>query len=913
MTNKIDKAASTGSSFRRAVDSTLDIGHILGIALSACIIATNAQAAGTSDVRTTRHNFSKNSPLNSDLYKSGEVVQVCVFCHAPHGVTTPAKPLWNRTLSNTGGVPTHYAERYSSGSFNAEGISGAISSEPTGSSKLCLSCHDGVLSIGIVNVLNGATDVSIKAKSGGNTIGQIPTGTGVLTGFTRNLGTDLSNDHPISFVFDDTLSAADGELRRLTSSEPKQRDVMTSGTIIGIRGPGYKPQFPLEPTGAGGAGQIECGTCHDPHKKDNGTAPNKFLRNNRHQTATPTGGIYDPETDQSCLACHDKAAATWAQSAHANPIVADEIYRSAATALRDYRSGSTPPRVWERACLNCHDTHTAQGARRLLREGVGMGEPGGDSGVAGGKYQLGDASKPLDRVSAIENTCYQCHQGSADRVIDPASGTGVVPDIKSEFSRAVRMPIRTTDQGGGDKRERHNISNADFIEPQKLLGKTDVMGDPDANARDYRHAECTDCHNPHRVRRRSTFYGQSSPNGEGAKRTHNPGGTAARLGADGNVASGVLRGIWGVEPAFSAMTDWPQLPVTYTVKKGDPATNSILREEPHLTREYQLCFKCHSNYGNSDQSNEFPALGNTAGGTPSGTNGLTRYTNVAAEFGSVNATDPPTSGTDQGEFGNDPLYTPNGSPPADLPTGQPGGDDSGVQNHRSWHPVMWPTGRTRQERTASTTAGAFTNIRAPFNTDANIGYQTMYCSDCHGSAESWTQTDRGVGGNGPNTNIAQGPHGSGNNFLLKGVWNTSVTPMSASYANASGTICGRCHDPYNTGGGFTLHSTHAGNRCMNCHVALPHGWKNKAFLVNLFCIGSEVNGYPGGCTALTRTPAEGSTNGRETLNAPPYYYNAYLRLRTWKKSTAWVATDCTSGYESWGPWMFSCGGSIITR
>lgn len=824
--------------------------------------------AGTSDISSTRHNFSSSA---IGTYKADGVTRVCVFCHAPHSPNAPQAPLWNRSLSTA----SSYV-RYSSGSFDAEDIS-AVSGSLTGSSKLCLSCHDGVMAIGTVGVLNGMVNATIT-RDGGQPMGQIPVGTaGVLTGYTRNLGTDLSNDHPISFVFDDTLSTRDGELRRLSTAEPMQRDVDTGGAVIGIRAPGYKPYFPLEPTGPGGAGQVECATCHDPHKKDEGATPNKFLRLNRHQVAPPFGGAFNAENDQSCLACHDKAGNSWAQSAHANPIVADEAYVDSATKLRDYPKGSltTPnPKVWQRACLNCHDTHTVQGSRRLLREGMG-GSSGGV--LVGGKYQLGSSTKPLNSVSAIENTCYQCHQGTADRILTSASGT--VPDIKTEFERAIRMPIRTADQGAfsvpsPNTVEVHEITDSDFMETAENLGKNDVSK---------RHVECTDCHNPHRVRRRSTFYGISAASGEGAKRTHNVGGTAAHRGSDGNVASGVLRGIWGVEPAFSVMTtSWPQNPISYTVKKGDPATASIRRDAPHLTREYQLCFKCHSNYSNSDTAIGFPPLENNAGGTFSGTNAVERATNVAAEYGSVVATDPPTSGTDQGEDGNDPLFTPVGSPPA---TGA---------NHRSWHPVMWPTGRTRRERTNSMTAGAFQNIREPFNTDANIGYQTMYCSDCHGSEVSWTQKGRGEPGNGPDLTKVQGPHGSNNPFLLKGIWaGNSPTPNSASNGNSSGSICGRCHDPVGTGGGFNsgaaAHSL--GYKrvayCTTCHISVPHGWKNKAFLVNLLCLGDEVPGYAPGCTSYTW--AESS------VTLPPYYNQARLRVGSWARSTTWEIQNCMGG------------------
>ncbi|HEY3326499.1 MAG TPA: hypothetical protein VGK14_04945, partial [Novimethylophilus sp.] len=380
--------------------------------------------------------------------------------------------------------------------------------------------------------------------------------------------------------------------------------------------------------------------------------------------------------------------------------------------------------------------------------------------------------------------------------------------------------------------------------------------------------------------------------------THKAGGTAGNLGADGNVASGVLRGMWGVEPNYGAQTTWPQAPTSYTVKSGVPSVSTV-RSSTYLTREYQLCFKCHSDYSNSLVAASFPLLrGAVYGGTPSGIsgNGLTVYTNVAAEFAaSTTATDPPSTGTDQGENGNDPAYTP--SNPNGAPIGAP-------TNHRSWHPVVMPTGRTSYERTGNNVT-VFSNIRAPFNTAANIGKQTMQCSDCHGEPTSWTV------GTGPDLTKTQGPHGSSENFLLKGKWDITQTITSATGASPT-AVCGRCHDPSGNGGfnsgdaGHTTNSDHqAMARCQFCHIALPHGWKNKAFLVNLNCLGPEA-GKPTGCTSAFG----GTTGDTRQLWAAPYYNGALLRVSTWQSSTAWTETSCGGGRS----WMdAACAGAATTQ
>jgi len=88
---------------------------------------------------------------------------------------------------------------------------------------------------------SSACPVSVEAD------GTLPNALGENTGFTRRLGTDLSNDHPISFRFDTTLAIADGELR----------DPSTSAHI-GVRQPGVNPLVPLDNNNA----EVQCNSCH---------------------------------------------------------------------------------------------------------------------------------------------------------------------------------------------------------------------------------------------------------------------------------------------------------------------------------------------------------------------------------------------------------------------------------------------------------------------------------------------------------------------------------------------------------------------------------------------------------------------------------------------------------------------------
>ena len=760
------------------------------IAISALFSVSNITFAETvSDVRNTRHNFSNTGP---GVVTATTESQVCVFCHTPHQASAiPGAPLWNRQASGATYTP------YTSNSVDANDIAAT----PGGSSKLCLSCHDGTIAIGSVNVLNAQTNVNISL-TGTGAGGIIPSGAGDDTGFTRKLSTDLRNDHPISFTYDSALALADGELR-----DP------ALNAHIGNRSAGVTPAVPLEND------MVQCTSCHDPHIRDVDLTKNiKFLRLNRFQEGIPSGGAFSQTNDIVCLACHDKLGLAWSSSAHADPLAANEQYSAAAATLREFPANQP---VWKASCLNCHDTHTVQGARRLLREGTdGPGTP-----KTGGN-------------AALEEACYTCHSSTGNVLTGQGGGSFEVPNIKTDFTSFIHMPITTGDQPFGS--ETHDVTNANLVEDKAKVNNAN------------RHVECTDCHNPHRVTKNRLF--NNTGNTTAGTHNHTTGHT--------NIASGVLKGSWGLEPVYGSRSFSPtNFPISYIVKSGDGGNGaSTAVNSTYLTREYQICFRCHSDYA---YGNTPPSLGDSGGNTSSGTNAVTQYTNQAMEFQAPSSHKGQTTTLDSGASS---AYSNN--------------------NHRSWHPVVDNTGRTTAIRDASAA-----NWLSPFNATADIGNQTMYCSDCHGSD---TASGTVVPSGGENGN-PWGPHGSSKNFLLKGDWDTGTGTGN------SGDLCFKCHvfNRYaGTNGGSSgfggsrdsnLHSYHADKigrmRCTWCHVAVPHGWKNKAFLVNLNDVGPEVGLAPG--TQVRNNTTAGYTNG-------PYYLNARLKIRSFATSGNWSENNCGS-------------------
>lgn len=869
----------------------------------------SVHAARVSDIRGTKHNLSASADGSGYTHpsagagsvpvrtaKASSETQVCIFCHTPHGASSSTKPLWNRKVAGAGYTPNYVL--YDSSTLDAKQVQGSLM-QPGGSSKLCLSCHDGTVAVGNVNVLNGldksgtAANSNVIAMQGGGTT--MPTGSGSDTGFTRNLGTDLTNDHPISISYNDSLADTDGELRKPSLNT----------TLVGVRAPGVKPKLPLQNTGGGtafdpdGAGplspysinaQIQCTTCHDPHIRETNAAVGnqKFLRLNRFQEMNPPSstGYVDADNagDIICMACHDKGGASWAFSAHANADVANELYSNTHATRREFPTNLP---VWKASCLNCHDTHAVAGTRRLLREGTNEGSSTAAAPKAGGAG-----------TAALEETCYQCHDNGGNATLQSYSE---VPDIKTDFSLAKRMPITSAAQGGGgNTTEVHEISGyfsgdsafvdcttkgtacgKDFVEPRSKLGVA-ALGN--------RHVECTDCHNPHRVIRgkRGLPGALNSSNTSETKVNGASGGHHNHTESTGythnNVISGVLRGSWGVQPTYSSNRSFHNLPSGYVVKRGDPgsanvadchgiANKAACDSASYVTREFQICLKCHSDYGYSDNNSHSSTgtLGNRPplgypGGTMSGQNGLTMYTNQAKEFQA-----PPEH---------------QGAPASTSDSGAHSSFAS--NNYRSWHPVMDTTGRGLAER-GNITAGN-NPWRSPWNN--SVGSQTMYCTDCHGSSTAATTAI-------PSGSSSWGPHGSGNDFILKGAW----TDATGSTANL---LCFKCHNSAAYVGGETntkntgfwqsskgnLHRYHNARiggalRCTWCHVAVPHGWKNKALLVNLRDVGREA-GLADGTHIADSVAINGYTK-------EPYYYKAVNKVKTFKASGNWAIGDCGNG------------------
>lgn len=172
----------------------------------------------------------------------------CDACHVPHNaIPLVGVPLWN------GSETAVTFTMYTSPTFQ-----GTIDNQPSGTSRLCLSCHDGA-------------NPKLLWMTNVRTFG----------------ATDLVYSHPISFVYDSVLALGDGFLK-----DPSQPSTL-GGTIA---------QDLLD-----SASKMQCTSCHDVHTSGVGANQLRGYDYGYGTVTNPDGTTslvhYGP---QLCRMCHLK-------------------------------------------------------------------------------------------------------------------------------------------------------------------------------------------------------------------------------------------------------------------------------------------------------------------------------------------------------------------------------------------------------------------------------------------------------------------------------------------------------------------------------------------------------------------------------------------------------------------------------
>jgi len=423
----------------------------------------------------SKHDLSARGP---GPIRAVDESQVCVFCHTPHNAA-PQTPLWNRTN------PRLFYRIYASSTTDAR------IDQPSGPSKMCLSCHDGTMALGTVLSRPPTHPIVMTART-------IPPGDSDLTN-------DLSDDHPIGFRYDRALSNADRQLR--------------APEVV-------SPDLPL-----GAHGEMHCTTCHDPHNNQLG----QFLRvtdqrsaicvachdlfgwyRSSHATSPRplTGRVIDPREDpkyrnvgeNGCLNCHQIHGATQRErllrfvreednclNCHSGAVasfnIAGEInkrYNHWVTRRTGVHDPAENPFVMRRhvECVDCHNPHAVEhNPFGAVRGTLGQVAKGPNLGVSG----VSASGRQIERAQFLYEVCFKCHGESLSRPRRLATQRQVIQtNTRLEFqtSNPSYHPVI------GPRRNQDVVS----LLPPWRVGSM---------------VSCTDCHNSDDSR----FAGGMGPNG----------------------------------------------------------------------------------------------------------------------------------------------------------------------------------------------------------------------------------------------------------------------------------------------------------------------------------------------------------------------------------------------------------------
>lgn len=210
--------------------------YVISAAVAAIVVGAVVVTPAEAGVSGTPHDL--KALIDTGSTPTNQQGQTCVFCHTPHNALAQ-EPLWNHTQAD----PTDFAGT----TYSSSTLTGGAAPNPGGVSLSCLGCHDGSIGLGEINTKDAALALTAAAT---DTMGAVP----------ANLGTSLTNDHPVSIDYAAAITAGDD---------------LEASPLNGI------PLF---------GGNVECGSCHNPH--DNATN-GKFLRVSRANSLL-------------CTSCHTK-------------------------------------------------------------------------------------------------------------------------------------------------------------------------------------------------------------------------------------------------------------------------------------------------------------------------------------------------------------------------------------------------------------------------------------------------------------------------------------------------------------------------------------------------------------------------------------------------------------------------------
>jgi len=549
-----------------------------------------------------------------------------------------------------------------------------------------------------------------------------------------------------------------------------------------------------------------CSKCHnDTMAKDLQTSADRFGTHDSdyRRILSPFGdtGLSDPLAEEFCLKCHDTGGDVYGTPM--NPASKDLRNKFSGVSQHDL-SGATGAQL---DCVNCHGPHIV--SKNPFSAGLSS------SRISDPDNTLSPYTTATGDMSGF---CIRCHDGSPPQAAN--DGSIFVP-----YNVAFPGWNFTTNGGGWDKSDYTGVSPAGHY----------TQG-----------YQCDKCHDKH-----GSFYPMlaklpedpsSAPTAESGTCLQCHGNQAGRPAGAVDVYNDLTKG-----------TDFTYRHPTldYSWRHNNRETFPWDEADRHAE-----CYDCHDPHSANGENPK--TVNETVNTAPKASGKLGKVTGVK-----VNTWPAAWSPVAPGEYSLGPVVDEyelcfkchsgfNGNFPA-PPAGAITETDLAREfnpNNPSYHYLGIPGSSSR------TAGGTYT---APFSAGTKL-----YCTSCHG-ADGTPVTGPGA------------IHGSDNRYILK-------APFSSNTGN-SGTandLCYRCHDVNTYGNAGTkrnraasasgFSNSHEGNlhvsvsrhrvACINCHSAVPHGYKNKKLLVT------------------QSDPA-------------PYNGGSLLTVNRWAESGDWQENDCS--------------------
>ena len=390
-------------------------------------------AGAVSKMENTKHNLSVSGP---GIFRSASETRICVFCHTPHNAS-PLTPLWNKAIE-----PQTYSVYTSPTLRTPQPLP-----QPTGATKLCLSCHDGTIALGtVVSGVNLGLNSALTAAS------------------PAYFGLDLSTHHPVSFSYSSSLPFP--ELVDPGSLPPAIR--LAGGDIV------------------------HCNTCHDPHDDSNGmflAMDNRFsalclachqdpdwsLSGHATSTAPVTGILpiapknwpnWPTVAEWGCGVCH------WAHFAQSSPLLNYSSF--------DY-------------CLECHAEGSVFGSEPSGRLILAEQEPAGIEILS---HEMSEVLSGAGSEDSHKAACGVCHAEKRSVSADDKPVRIAAVSKWPAASRPAASGGYSREGRKADIRGQMKKKSGHHMQPAKGRKNSRTPKDPES-------VTCADCHNPHKLRRQN--------------------------------------------------------------------------------------------------------------------------------------------------------------------------------------------------------------------------------------------------------------------------------------------------------------------------------------------------------------------------------------------------------------------------